>query len=88
MDTYEDYPYHKLRRLYQTIPSEENPKLTTLIAEYYHKAVRRSVFRQHPDWSIGQIKSETFRRIYKNDFSAEELNRIAESMQDWHDNQG
>jgi hypothetical protein len=41
--------------------------------------------RQHPDWSVGQLKAAVFERIYRDDFSADDMNRIMEAMVTFHD---
>jgi hypothetical protein len=47
--------------------------------------VVRQLQRQHPDWTVGKLRTATFRRIYKNDFPPDELDRIATAMQAWYD---
>jgi Rv0078B-related antitoxin len=49
------------------------------------RMVQAALRRQHPGWSVGQLKVATFRRMYHNDFPPDELDRIATAMQVWHD---
>lgn len=55
------------------------------MADLGQQIVRDRLRRQHPDWSKGQIRAETFRQIYRDDFSAEKLEEIAESVRNVHD---
>ena len=36
--------------------------------------------RQHPDWSAGQLKAAVFERMYRDDFTTDEMKRIMASF--------
>ena len=40
------------------------------------RMIEWSVTRQHPDWSTGQLKAAVFERMYRDDFTADEMKRI------------
>ncbi len=44
------------------------------------RIVECAIRRQHPDWSAGELKAAVFKRIYQDDFSADEMVRIKESL--------
>ena len=76
MINYEDHSYRKLRRLCRAASGEERLRLSAVIANYYKNLIEKSIRRQHPDWSTGQLKVAVFERMYRNDFTAEEMKRI------------
>lgn len=51
------------------------------------RMIEYSVARQHPDWSTGQLKAAVFERIYRDDFAADEMERIKASILAFHDRQ-
>lgn len=40
--------------------------------------------RQHPEWSEAERKAAVFERMYRDDFSAEEMQRIKQACVDFH----
>ncbi len=55
------------------------------MADLGQQIVRDRLRRQHPDWTEGQIRAETFRQIYRDDFSPEKQEEIARSISAYHD---
>ena len=51
------------------------------------RIVETNLNQQHPDWSTGQLKAAVFERIYRDDFSADEMERIMASILAFHDRQ-
>ncbi len=49
------------------------------------RMIEYSVARQHPNWSTGQLKAAVFERIYRDDFGADEMERIMASIAAFHD---
>lgn len=49
--------------------------------------VETNLNQQHPDWSTGRLKAAVFERIYRTDFSAEEMERIMASIVAFHHRQ-
>jgi len=66
-------------------PLEERLQQVFQMADLGQQMVRDRLRRQHPDWNEGQIRAETFRQIYRDEFSVENLEKIAESFQKHHD---
>ena len=66
-------------------PLEERLRMTCEMADLGQRAVRDRLRRRNPGWSEGQIRAEAFRDIYRADFGVEELKKIAEQIQDFHD---
>lgn len=66
-------------------PLEERFRLACEMADLGQRAVRDRLRRRNPDWSEGQIRAQTFREIYRNDFPPEKLEEIAETLRCFHD---
>jgi hypothetical protein len=50
------------------------------MADFGPRVVEESIKQQYPDWSAGELKVAVFERIYRTDFSAEEMARIKASF--------
>lgn len=46
--------------------------------------LKANIKRQHPDWSEGEIAVGTFKRMYRDDFTPEKLEEIADSIRAYH----
>lgn len=79
MGNYANFSYHQLRRMYGDVPTDDKAEVLSLIVNYYRKMIERSLKRQHPDRSAGEIKGAVFERIYRDDFSPDEMVRIKAS---------
>lgn len=66
-------------------PLEERLHQVCEMADLGQRAVRDRLRRRNPDWSEGQIRAQTFREIYRDDFSPEKLDEIAETLRCFHD---
>ncbi|MCY7350331.1 MAG: hypothetical protein LH606_06655 [Cytophagaceae bacterium] len=84
----EDTPL-EIRRLQARIIQQKTPearlRMACEMADLGQQAVRDRLRRRNPGWTEGQIRAGTFREIYRDDFTAEKLEEIAESMRVFHD---
>lgn len=80
-----DTPLH-IRRMQAAIirqkPLEERLRMVFEMMEGGQRMVEDRLARLHPDWSVGELKAAVFDRIYRDDFSTEELKRIKTSIID------
>ena len=51
------------------------------------KMVADLLRRQHPDWSEAERKAAVFERIYRDDFTADEMERIRTAIIAHHNQQ-
>lgn len=65
-------------------PLQERLRMVFEMMEGGQRMVTDLLRRQHPDWSTGQLKAAVFERIYRNDFSVDEMERIKISIVDFH----
>ncbi|MBC3786215.1 hypothetical protein [Spirosoma utsteinense] len=83
-----DTPNH-VRRIYADFIMQKSDidrfNMGFEMADTGQKMVEMNLIRQHPNWSVGQLKAAVFERIYRTDFSADEMNRIMEAMVMFHD---
>ena len=74
----------EIRRLQGRIvlekPLEERLRMVFEMMEGGQRMVSDSFCRQHPDWSTGQLKAAVFERMYRDDFTADEMKRIMAFM--------
>ena len=84
---YEDRSYHQLRQMYRSLPDKDKPQVSVRINNDYRVMVERSMNYRHPDWSDAELKAAVFERIYRNDFSTEEMARIKVVMLAFHQQQ-
>lgn len=54
--------------------------MVLLIVNYQRKLIEKLIARQHPDWSDAERKIAFIERMYRNDFSPEEMERIRQSF--------
>jgi hypothetical protein len=72
-------------RILQQKPLEERFRLACEMADLGQRAVRDRLRRRHPGWTEGQIRAQTFREIYRDDFPPEKLQEIAERLRNFYD---
>jgi hypothetical protein len=81
----------EIRRLQGQIflkkPLQERMRMVFEMMEGGQRMVSDFLRRQHPDWSTGQLKAAVFERIYRDDFTTDEMKRITESILAFHDRQ-
>ena len=81
----------EIRRLQGQIvlekPLQERLRMVFEMMEGGQKMVTDLVRRQHTDWSTGQLKAAVFERIYRDDFAADEMERIKASIVAFHNRQ-
>ena len=65
-------------------PLEQRLHMVFEMMEGGQRMVSDFLRRQHPDWSTGQLKAAVFERIYRDDFSADEMERIKASIVSFH----
>lgn len=74
-DTPED-----IRRIYSDYimkkSDSERFKMGFEMADIGQRIVEQRIGKQHPDWSVGEVKAAVFEQIYRNDFSTSQMNRI------------
>ena len=68
-------------------PLQERLRMVFEMMEGGQRMVADRLRRQHPDWSTGQLKAAVFERIYRADFTADEMKRITGSIVAHHDRQ-
>ena len=85
-----DTPAH-VRRLYADFiigkSDAERFQMSFEMADIGQRMVFDRLRRQHPDWSTGEVKAAVFERIYRDDFSAEEMTRIKAALLTFHQKQ-
>ena len=78
-----DTPEH-VRRIYTEFimqkSDSERFKMGFEMADVGQRMVEEQFQQQYPNWSIGERKSAVFERIYRNDFSADEMLHIKTSI--------
>ena len=84
MGKYDDRSYHQLRRMYRNLPDEDKQEVSIRIANYYKIMVERIVKHQFPDCSEAERKTAVIERMYRDDFSVEEMERIKASFIAFH----
>lgn len=81
----------EIRRLQGRIvlekPLQERLRMVFEMMEGGQQMVSDLLRRQHPDWSTGQLKAAVFERIYREDFTTDEMERITASILTFHDRQ-
>jgi len=79
----------EIRRLQGRIvlekPLEERLRMVFEMMEGGQRMVANFLHRQHPDWSISQLKAAVFERMYRDDFTADEMERIITSIVACHE---
>ncbi|WP_461091899.1 hypothetical protein [Spirosoma gilvum] len=43
------------------------------MADIGQRMVEQQLGKQHPNWSVGEIKAAVFERIYRNDFTSDQM---------------
>lgn len=81
----------EIRRLQGQIvlgkPLQERLHMVFEMMEGGQRMVSDFLRRQYPDWSTGQLKAAVFERIYRDDFAADEMERIKASILAFHNRQ-
>lgn len=83
-----DTPLHVRRMQGEIIrkkPLSERLHMVFEMMEGGQRMVTNLIRKQHPDWSDGQLKAAVFERIYRDDFPADDMNRIMEAMTRFYD---
>ena len=65
-------------------PLEVRLRMVFEMMEAGQRMIRDRLQRQHPNLSEGERKAAIFERMYRNDFSAEEMARIKASFLAFH----
>ncbi|WP_020600690.1 hypothetical protein [Spirosoma panaciterrae] len=69
-----------IRRIYSDYimkkSDSERFKMGFEMADIGQRVVEQRIGKQHPDWSVGEVKAAVFEQIYRNDFSTSQMNRI------------
>lgn len=69
-----------IRRIYSDYimkkSDSERFKMGFEMADIGQRIVEQRIGKQHPDWSVGEVKAAVFEQIYRNDFSTSQMNRI------------
>lgn len=84
-----DTPEHVLRLQAQHFllrPYDERFRIGLSMMEDGKRMVEDALRQQHPDWSVGELKAAVFRRMYRQDFEPDELERIAASFVAYYHN--
>ena len=84
MGKYDKHSYHQLRRMYGFTPDEDKNEVSERIMNHHKFMVERITKRQHPNWLAGERKAAVFKRIYRNNFSRDEMERIKVSLIPFH----
>lgn len=80
-----DTPNH-VKRIYADFMSDIDCfNMSLEMAETGRRMVKMNLSRQHPDSSAGQLNATVFERIYRDNFSADDMNRIMVAMITFHD---
>lgn len=69
-------------------PLEDRLRMVFEMMEGGQRMVADRLSRQHPDWSAGELKAAVFERIYRNDFSEPEMERIKAYLKQPQKNEG
>ena len=73
-----------VRRIYAEFimqkSDSERFKMGFEMADVGQRMVEEQFQQQYPHWSIGERKAAVFERIYRNDFTADEMLRIKTSV--------
>lgn len=65
-------------------PLEDRLRMVFEMMEGGQRMVADRLTRQHPDWSQAELKAAVFERIYRDDFSVEEMEHILTSLRAYH----
>ena len=68
-------------------PLQERLRMVFEMMEGGQQMVAERLLRLHPEWSDAKLKAAVFERIYRDDFSADEMKRIVESIVACYDQQ-
>lgn len=68
-------------------PLEQRFRMVFELMEGGQRMVVDRLRQQHPDWAAGAVKAAVFERIYRDDFSAEEMARIKAALLAFHQKQ-
>ena len=49
--------------------------------------IEHSVIRQHPDWSKAEQKAAVIERLYRDDFTADEMKHVRHACVAFHERQ-
>ncbi len=63
-------------------PLEKRLRMVFEMMEGGQRMVADRLRRQHPNWSIAELKAAVFERIYRDNFSKIEMKRIIDSFKD------
>lgn len=82
-----DTPAH-IRRLYADFimskSDAERFQMSFEMADIGQQLTEQQVRQNHPNWSIGEVKAAVFERIYRMDFSEQEMIRIKADLLTFH----
>lgn len=67
-------------KLATSLPMSERWKRSLEMVEMGFFIVRQSIKHKYPDISEENLRIETFRRVYQQDYSLEEMDRIVAAM--------
>ena len=85
-----DTPAH-VRRLYADFIMQksdaERAQLGFEMADVGQRMIEEQFKQRFPYWSPGELKAAVFERIYRDDFSAEEMARIKAALLTFHQKQ-
>ncbi len=82
-----DTPTHihqKQLAIFNQMSAGERVAICINMAEEGRRMVEMKIQQKHPDWTRGEVVAAAFERIYRDDFSSEELLRIADSIRRYH----
>ena len=68
-------------------PLQQRLRMVFEMMEGGQRMVSDLLRRQHPNWSTGRLKAAVFERIYREDFTTDEMERITASILNFHDRQ-
>lgn len=78
------YIHQKQLDIYNRMTAGERIEVCLIMATEGRRLVKMRIRQTNPDWSEGEVAVATFKRIYRNDFTLEKLDEIAESIRIYH----
>lgn len=70
--------------MYRSLPDKDRQQVSARINNYYRVMVERSMKHRHPNLSAAELKAAVSERIYRTDFSADEMACIKAAMIAFH----